>query len=99
MNQDIIDKLHAALYAIAPLALDRERLIAEMGETIWVESLNKMLDMLPPDAQKKVVDLLIADRLDEVIDIFDAHTIDVNAIITEVSTSVMDEITTTSGAK
>ncbi len=40
MNQEIIDKLHTALYAVAPIAEDRERLIGEMGETIWVESLS-----------------------------------------------------------
>jgi hypothetical protein len=93
MNQEILDKLHAALYGIAPLAEDRERLIAEMGETIWIESLNKMLDALSPEVQKQVVDLLIVDRIEDVIDIFDAHNVDVNAIITEVSTSVMDEVT------
>ncbi len=95
MNQEILDKLHAALYSVAPIVEDRERLIAEMGGTIWIESLGKMLDALPESAQNQVVELLNADNIDDAINIFDAHGVDVEAIITEVSVSVMDEVVAT----
>ncbi len=92
MNQEIIDKLHTALYAVAPVLEDRERLIGEMGETIWVESLEKMLNALPEDKQKEVVELLNNDDLDKAVEIFSEHSIDIDAIITEVSTSVMNDV-------
>jgi hypothetical protein len=92
MNQEIIDKLHTALYAVAPVLEDRERLIGEMGETIWVESLEKMLNVLPEDKQKEVVELLNNDDLDKAVEIFDAHNVDIDAIITEVSTDVMNDV-------
>lgn len=95
MNQEILEKLHAALYAVSPIAKDRERIIAEMGETIWIESLEKMLNVLPDERQKEVIVLLNAGDLEKAVEIFDAHNVDMDAIITEVSTSVMDEVLAT----
>ncbi len=92
MNQEIIDKLHTALYAVTPLAADRERIIAEMGETIWLESLEKILLALPEEARKEVVALLNDDDLDKAVEMFMAHDVDIDAILREVSTSVMDEV-------
>ncbi len=92
MNQEIIDKLHTALYAVSPLLEDRERIIAEMGETIWVESLEKMLLALPEETQKEVIALLNDGNLDRAVEIFSEHNIDIDAIISEVATSVMDEV-------
>jgi len=92
MNQEIIDRLHTALYAISPITEDRERIIAEMGETIWLESLEKMLDALPEDVQKEVIVLLNAGNLDKAVEIFDTHNIDTDTILSEVSTSVMNDI-------
>lgn len=92
MNQEILDKLHAALYAITPLAVDRERIIAEMGETIWLESLEKILLALPEDTRKEVTALLNDDDLDKAVEIFMANDVDIDAILKEVSTSVMDEV-------
>lgn len=92
MNEEILNKLHTALYPISPLASDREKLITEMGETIWLESLEKLLMALPEDKRKEVVALLNEDKLDEAVAIFDANNIDVEAIMTAVSVSVMDDV-------
>jgi hypothetical protein len=92
MNQEILDKLHTALFPISPLAEDREKIIAEMGETIWVEALEKMILALPEDAQKEVVTVLNDGDLDRAIELFSEHSVDIDAILTEVSTSVMDDV-------
>ena len=92
MNQEILDKLHTALFAISPLVEDRDRIIEEMGETIWVESLEKMLLALPEDARKESVLHLNNNDLDKAVEIFDTHNIDIDAIIAEVSTGVMDDV-------
>jgi hypothetical protein len=95
MTQEIIDKLHATLYAVSPLAGDRERIIEEMGETIWVEALEKMLLALDDAKRKEVIEFLNADNLDKAVEILEANNVDVDAIITEVSTSVMNEVLAT----
>ena len=92
MNQEIIDKLHTALYIVSPLAEDREKIIAEMGETIWVESLEKMMLALPEEARKEAIASLNADDLEKAVEIFSMNDVDIDAIITEVSTSVMDDV-------
>ena len=95
MNQEIIDRLHTVLYAISPISEDRERIIAEMGETIWLESLEKMLNALPEVAQKEVISLLNAGDLDKAEELFETNNIDSDAILSEVSASVMDEVMST----
>ena len=95
MNQEILDKLHTALFPVSPLAEDRERIIAEVGETIWVEALEKMILALPEDAQKEVVTVLNDGNLDRAIEIFSEHSVDIDAILSEVSTSVMDDVLAT----
>ena len=94
MQQEIINKLHTALYSISPLATDRERLIADMGEVIWLESLQKVLLSLPDDARTTVVNSLNNDDLDGAIEILETNKIDVDAIITEVATKVMNDVVT-----
>ena len=92
MNQEILDKLHTALFAISPLAEDRERIITEMGETIWVESLEKMLLALPEDARKEVVLNLNNNEMEKAVEILSENSIDIDAILVEVSTSVMEDV-------
>lgn len=96
MNQEILNKLHTALYAISPLASDRERIIAEMGETIWLESLEKMIVSLPGDDRTEVIEAINNADIDRAISIFETNNVDVDTIITEVATSVMDEVLTVS---
>lgn len=95
MNEEILNKLHTALFAVSPLASDRDRLIEEMGETIWLESLAKVLEMLPDESRAQVVALLHSDQIDKAIEIADATGIDVDAVITDVATSVMNEVMAT----
>lgn len=92
MNEEILNKLHAALFHISPLASDRDHIIAEMGETIWVESLEKALAALPEDKRNSVVQLLNEDNLEAVIAVMEESDVDIDAIVTETSTSVMNEV-------
>ena len=92
MQQEIINKLHTALYRISPLVTDRERLIADMGEVIWLESLEKILLALPDDERSSVVNSLNNNDLDSAIEALEKNNVDVDAIITEVATKVMDEV-------
>jgi hypothetical protein len=92
MSEEILIKLHTALYSLSPLASERERIIAEMGETIWLEALARVLEALPEATSREVVESLNADELDKAIEIADAAGVDVEAILTEVATSVMDEV-------
>ena len=92
MNQEILDKLHTALFEVSPLEEDREKIIAEMGETIWIESLEKMMLALPEDARNQAVACLNADDLDKAVEIFAENNVDLDATVKEVSTSVKDEV-------
>jgi hypothetical protein len=92
MNEEILNKLHAALYPVSPLASDREKIIEKMGETIWLESLEKMLLALPEEKRKEVIELLNQDDIDRAVEIFEVHDVDIDAIITDVSTRMMDEV-------
>lgn len=92
MNEEILNKLHAALFHISPLASDRDRIIEKMGETIWVESLEKALTALPDDKCVTVVQMLNEDNLDAAVAVMEESSIDIDAIVTEVSTSVMNEV-------
>ena len=92
MNEEIINKLHTALYPISPLASDRDKIIEEMGETIWLGSLEKMLLALDEGNRAEVVALLNANELDKAVEIFEASDVDVEAIVAGVSISVMEEV-------
>ena len=92
MNQEIIDKLHTALYSVAPLAADRDRLIESMGETIWMESLEKVLMATPEDKRAQVVALLNVNKLDEAVAILEGCDIDIDSIISETAQSVLQEV-------
>ena len=92
MNQEILNKLHAVLYAVTPLALERERIIADMGEVIWLESLETILLALNEDKRKEVVELLNKEDIEKAIEIFEENDVDIEAIMTEVSISIMDEV-------
>ena len=92
MQQEILNKLHTALYPLSPLASDRERIIETMGETIWLESLDKTLDALTEEERTQAVALLNDGELDKAIDVVTASSVDLNAIIREVSESVLNEV-------
>lgn len=92
MPEEILNKLHTALYSVSPLASDRERIITEMGETIWLETLERILSSLPEDKRNEIVGFLNADETDRAMDAIDGSGVDVVAVLTEVATSVMDEV-------
>ena len=92
MNQDIEQKLHTALYGVAPLLPDREKLIADMGETIWLESLEKILLALPEDKRARIIEFLNNDDLDSAVALLEEETIDIDTIMQETATSVMDDV-------
>lgn len=94
MQEEIHNKLHTALYSLTPLASERDRIIGDMGETIWLESLEKMLLALPEDKRAHVVSLLNEDDFEGAIASMVDSTVDIDAIIVEVSTSVMEEVLT-----
>jgi hypothetical protein len=92
MQQEILNKLHTALYPLSPLASDRERIIGDMGEVIWLQSLEKLLLALPEDVRFQVVAHLNEDRFDEALALVDATDVDADAIITETAAALMDKI-------
>lgn len=92
MNKEILDKLHTALYAVSPLASDRDRIIEAMGETIWLETLEKALAVLNEEARGHVVELLNDGKLDEAVEVMVTHDVDIDSIITQVSTSVLEDV-------
>jgi DNA polymerase III gamma/tau subunit len=92
MNQEIINKLHTALLPISPLESDREQIIAKMGETIWLESLEKMLLALPEAPRSEVITLLNNDNFDQAVEMISLYKVDVDAIVQEVAESVMDAV-------
>lgn len=92
MQHDVLDKLHTALYPISPLATDRVRIIEDMGETIWLQSLEKLLLALPEDTRTRVVSYLNEDNFDEALALVDASDVDADAIIAETATVLMDQV-------
>jgi len=92
MNPEILDKLHTALYPVAPLLSDRELLISKMGETIWLESLEKVLLSVPEDKRAQVISYINEDKLEEAFTLTEEAHIDVDAIVQEVATSVLDDV-------
>jgi hypothetical protein len=92
MQQEILDKLHTALFPLSPLASDRERIIGDMGEVIWLQSLEKFLLTLPEDVRVKVVAHLNEDRFDEALALVDEMDVDADAIIAETAAALMDKI-------
>lgn len=95
MNEEILNKLHTVLYPISPLASDRERIIEEMGETIWLGSLEKLLLSLDEHMRAEVITLLNDDKLADAIKIIETSGIDVEAIITEVSLKTLENVVNT----
>ena len=92
MTEEILNKLHTALYSLTPLASERERIISEMGEVIWLESLERILIMLPEDTRVRVIELLNEEDLDAAVAVVESTDVDIDAILTEVATSVMDDV-------
>jgi hypothetical protein len=92
MNEEIINKLHVALYPISPLASDRDRIIEQMGETIWLESLEKTLLALDETKRGEVVSLLNNNELDKAVEIVEASGIDIEAIISGVSVDILETV-------
>ena len=95
MNEEILNKLHTVLYPISPLASDRERIIEEMGETIWLGSLEKLLLSLDENKRLEVVALLNDDKLNEAINVVEASGVDVEAVIAEVSLKTLEDVVNT----
>lgn len=95
MPEDIVAKLHTALYHISPLASDRERIIEQMGETIWLETLEKVLTSLEEGKRTEAVEALNNSDIAKAVAIFEASNIDLDTVIAEVSTSVMNEVLAT----
>lgn len=92
LPEGIVNKLHAALYSVSPLAEDREQIISEMGGTIWLETLEKIIDLLPDDKRPEVVALLNSDELDKAVAVIETTNIDIEAILKEVSTDVLNSV-------
>ena len=93
MQEEIINKLHAALYSVSPLASDRERIIGDMGEVIWLESLEKVLLSMEEDKRKAAIEFLNNDDLNSAVALMEESNVDVDAIINEVAASVLDDVT------
>jgi hypothetical protein len=93
MQEEILNKLHAALYHISPLASDRERIIEQMGETIWLETLTRVLTALPENTREEVVTLLNDDKIEEAIEVVEVTDVDIEKIMIEASTDIMKEVT------
>lgn len=92
MQQELIDKLHAALYHISPLAIDRERIIEKMGEVIWVKTLDRITDLLPEDTREVVRNALEQDDLDTAVACCEEANIDIDAIIEEISKDTLNQV-------
>jgi len=66
-----------------------------MGETIWLESFEKMLGALPEDKRKEAIDALNAEDVNRAIEIFEEADINIEAILSEVAGDVMDAVMAT----
>ena len=95
LPEEIVNKLHTALYSVSPFAEDRERIISEMGETIWLEALAKIIDLLPDDKRSLVVAYLNSDELDKAVAAIETTDIDIESVLREVSTSVLNDVVST----
>lgn len=93
MSEEIYNKLHTALYHISPLASDRDRIIGEMGEVIWLETLEKVLALLDDNKRAQVIALLNTDDVEAVSEMLSETDIDIEKIITDTATDVMNEVT------
>lgn len=92
MNEDILNKLHNVLSKDFPDQESREEIITAMGEVIWTESLQKVLEVLSEEKRGEVVSLLNEGKLEEVVAIFDEENIDIDSILEERSQSVLREV-------
>lgn len=92
MQEEILNKLHTALYHISPLASDRDKIIVGMGEVIWLQSLEKILDALSEEKRSQVVAYLNDEDLDNALRVIDEEDVDSLKIMTDVSTELLDEV-------
>lgn len=99
MQEEILNKLHTALYHISPLASDRDRIIVEMGEVIWLQTLERILSSLPDDKRAQTVAYLNEEDLDNAILIMDTEGVDVITVMTDVATELLDEVVAISKEK
>jgi hypothetical protein len=88
---ELRNKLHTVLYVLAPLASDRERIISQTGETVWLESLEKILMSLSKEDREKTVNHLNSKKLNKAEEIF-KEKIDVYTTLEDVSMDVMDSV-------
>jgi hypothetical protein len=92
MDQEIINKLHTALYTVSPLASERERIIDEIGDTVWLETIEQILVRLPEDKRTKAIALLNEDEVEKVLEIAEGEAIDITPILEDISKKVLDEV-------
>lgn len=92
MQEEILNKLHTALYHISPLASDRDRIIVGMGEVIWLQSLEKILDALNEEKRSQVVAYLNDEDLDNALRVIEEGGVDSLKIMTDVATELLDEV-------
>lgn len=92
MPEDIILQIHTALIPVAPELLEREKLVAKIGETIWLESLEMLLSKLPEDSERQAVTYLNEDNIEDFITLCEKTDLDPEVIIREVATDVMNDV-------
>ncbi len=92
MHEEIQNKLHAILSKRFEKEEDREEIIIAMGEAIWSESLVKVLEVFPEEKRAEVVSLLNQGNIEAVVASMDEQNIDIDTILSETATSVMNEV-------
>lgn len=93
MQEEILNKLHTALYHVSPLTADRERIIEQTGEVIWLETLEKMLTLVGEEERARAVSCINDNKMEEAMEIFEEANVDIEKIMVEVSVDVMKEVT------
>ena len=92
MNQEIINKLHAVLYTVSPLASERARMIEEIGDTVWLETIEQILVSLPEDRRAEAIALLNEDEVEKVLEIAEREAIDITPILEDISKNILNEV-------
>jgi len=92
MQQDLLIKLHTALYGVSPLTSDRDRIMEDIGETIMLGALEQILDSMQEESRVGVVALLNENKLQGALLMCKTQGVDVDAVIRDVATHVMDEV-------
>jgi hypothetical protein len=91
MNEDIIAKLHTALYHISPLASERERIIVKLGEVIWLETLEEVLLALPESKREVVIQAINNNDMATAVSVCEDEQIPIESILEKVADRVFRE--------